>query len=57
MVLSCMFAEFQEVRKKHEFFEVCRTPELACEVTLQVSLQVENILSLFCFENLPKKDL
>lgn len=24
-----------EVRKKHEFFEVCRTPELACEVTLQ----------------------
>ena len=57
MVLSCMLAEFQEVRKKHEFFEVCRTPELACEVTLQVSLHVENILSLFCFENLQKKDL
>ncbi|TDL29090.1 uroporphyrinogen decarboxylase [Rickenella mellea] len=27
--------EFLEVRKKHEFFEVCRTPELATEVTLQ----------------------
>ena len=27
--------EFQEVRKHHEFFEVCRTPELAKEVTLQ----------------------
>ena len=27
--------EFQEVRKEHEFFKVCQTPELACEVTLQ----------------------
>jgi uroporphyrinogen decarboxylase len=27
--------EFQEMRKKHEFFEICRTPELAAEVTLQ----------------------
>ncbi len=27
--------EFQAVRKEHDFFEVCRTPELACEVTLQ----------------------
>ncbi|KAF9057467.1 Uroporphyrinogen decarboxylase [Panaeolus papilionaceus] len=27
--------EFREVRKEHEFFEVCRTPELATEVTLQ----------------------
>ncbi|KZV73556.1 uroporphyrinogen decarboxylase [Peniophora sp. CONT] len=27
--------EFREVRAKHEFFEVCRTPELAMEVTLQ----------------------
>ncbi|XP_050561617.1 uroporphyrinogen decarboxylase [Spodoptera frugiperda] len=27
--------EFQEVRSKHDFFTVCRTPELACEVTLQ----------------------
>ncbi|XP_055854731.1 uroporphyrinogen decarboxylase [Episyrphus balteatus] len=27
--------EFQEVRKEHDFFEVCQTPEIACEVTMQ----------------------
>ncbi len=27
--------EFQAVRAEHDFFTVCRTPELACEVTLQ----------------------
>ncbi|XP_013416642.1 uroporphyrinogen decarboxylase [Lingula anatina] len=27
--------EFHEVRSKHDFFEVCQTPELACEITLQ----------------------
>lgn len=27
--------EYLEVRAKHEFLEVCKTPELACEVTLQ----------------------
>ncbi|KIK30723.1 hypothetical protein PISMIDRAFT_308768 [Pisolithus microcarpus 441] len=27
--------EFRKVREDHEFFEVCRTPELATEVTLQ----------------------
>lgn len=27
--------EFQQVRAKHDFFTVCRTPELACEVTMQ----------------------
>ncbi|CAD7089346.1 unnamed protein product [Hermetia illucens] len=27
--------EFQEVRKIHDFFTVCRTPEIACEVTMQ----------------------
>lgn len=27
--------EFREVREEHEFFKVCRTPELACKVTLQ----------------------
>ena len=27
--------EFREVRKQHGFLEVCRTPELACEVTVQ----------------------
>lgn len=27
--------EFMEFRKEHEFFEICRTPEFACEVTMQ----------------------
>ncbi|CAL8100837.1 unnamed protein product [Calicophoron daubneyi] len=27
--------EFRAVREKHDFFTICRTPELACEVTLQ----------------------
>ncbi|CAL1292419.1 unnamed protein product [Larinioides sclopetarius] len=27
--------EFREFRKNHSFFEICRTPDLACEVTLQ----------------------
>ncbi|CAO1392203.1 unnamed protein product [Diamesa tonsa] len=27
--------EFQEVRAKHDFFTVCRTPALSCEVTMQ----------------------
>lgn len=27
--------EYRELRKRHEFLEVCRTPELATEVTLQ----------------------
>lgn len=27
--------EFRATRSQHEFFEVCRTPYLACEVTLQ----------------------
>lgn len=31
----CCVRSFQEVRKEHDFFEVCRTPELACEVTMQ----------------------
>ncbi|KAF9652105.1 uroporphyrinogen decarboxylase [Thelephora ganbajun] len=27
--------EFRAVREKHGFFEICRTPHLACEITLQ----------------------
>ncbi|XP_033637145.1 uroporphyrinogen decarboxylase-like isoform X1 [Asterias rubens] len=27
--------EFQACRREHDFFEICQTPELACEVTLQ----------------------
>lgn len=31
----CALGGLQEVRKVHDFFTVCRTPELACEVTMQ----------------------
>ena len=27
--------EFKALRAENEFFKVCRTPELACEITLQ----------------------
>ncbi|KAL6264768.1 hypothetical protein P5V15_004866 [Pogonomyrmex californicus] len=27
--------EFREVRSRHDFFSICQTPELACQVTLQ----------------------
>lgn len=27
--------EFREVRAMHDFFTICRTPELACQITLQ----------------------
>nr|BAN21087.1 uroporphyrinogen decarboxylase [Riptortus pedestris] len=27
--------EFREFRSKHDFFKICQTPELACEITLQ----------------------
>ncbi|KAI7893260.1 uncharacterized protein EV154DRAFT_561483 [Mucor mucedo] len=27
--------EFHKIRKNHSYFEVCRTPELACQLTLQ----------------------
>lgn len=30
-----LLTEMKEVRKQHDFFTVCRTPELACEVTMQ----------------------
>lgn len=36
--------EFREVRKLHSFFTVCRTPELACEVTLQPIRRYEGLL-------------
>lgn len=30
-----VYIEFREVRAEQDFFKVCRTPELACKVTLQ----------------------
>lgn len=35
IVFTFVSTEFRAVRAKHEFFEICRTPSLACEVTLQ----------------------
>ena len=34
IMLVC-HAEFQATRVTHDFFSMCRTPEVACEVTLQ----------------------
>jgi len=36
--------EFQEVRKDHDFFEICRTRELACEITLQPINRYDGLL-------------
>ncbi|KAI0773816.1 uroporphyrinogen decarboxylase [Fomes fomentarius] len=43
--------EFQAVRAKHGFFEVCRTPELAKEVTLQPIRRYSGLIDaaiIFC---------
>ncbi|TPX55623.1 uroporphyrinogen decarboxylase [Powellomyces hirtus] len=36
--------EFREERSKHDFFTICRTPELACLVTLQPIDRYEGLL-------------
>ncbi|GAA5843947.1 hypothetical protein JCM9279_003683 [Rhodotorula babjevae] len=36
--------EFQQVRRDHSFFTVCRTPALACEVTLQPIRRFKGLL-------------
>ncbi|EIN10936.1 Uroporphyrinogen decarboxylase [Punctularia strigosozonata HHB-11173 SS5] len=36
--------EFMEIRKSHEFFEICKTPSLACEVTMQPIRRYTGIL-------------
>lgn len=44
--------EFQEVRVKHDFFTVCRTPELACEVTLQPLRRYEHLDASIIFSDI-----
>ncbi|XP_028159341.1 uroporphyrinogen decarboxylase [Ostrinia furnacalis] len=44
--------EFQEVRAKHDFFTVCRTPELACEVTLQPLRRFEHLDASIIFSDI-----
>ena len=36
--------EFRELRKRHGFFEICRTPELAAEITLQPTRRYKGLL-------------
>ncbi|KAG0351361.1 hypothetical protein BGZ54_003277, partial [Gamsiella multidivaricata] len=36
--------EFRKVREHHDFFEICRTPELAAKVTLQPIERYEGLL-------------
>ena len=39
LLVSCIWLteclEFKKVRQQYDFFTICRTPELACQVTLQ----------------------
>jgi uroporphyrinogen decarboxylase len=35
-ILFRYLPEFRAMRAEHDFFKVCRNPELACEITLQV---------------------
>ena len=44
--LSLSRVEFQEVRKEHDFFTICRTPELACKVTLQVMNTIRTLITI-----------
>ena len=36
-LILCSIAEFRAIREKYDFFTLCQTPDLACEVTLMVS--------------------
>ena len=44
--LFFLSTEFRMCREKHPFFEICQTPELACEVTLMVSC-IDIVYALF----------
>ncbi|XP_013175284.1 PREDICTED: uroporphyrinogen decarboxylase isoform X1 [Papilio xuthus] len=44
--------EFQAVRAQHDFFTVCRTPELACEVTLQPLRRYEHLDASIIFSDI-----
>lgn len=34
-IIVTLLTEFREVRAKHDFFTMCQTPSLSCQVTLQ----------------------
>ena len=44
-LINFKYPEFRKVRAQHDFFTICRTPELACEVTLQPIDRYEGLFS------------
>lgn len=40
IILFCV--EFREIRKKYDFFKMVQTPEIACQITLQVQFSIIN---------------
>lgn len=43
--------EFRELRKHHDFFQICETPELACRITIQPIDRYDGLLDaaiIFC---------
>ena len=50
-IIVLISIEFREVRKHHDFFHVCETPELACKITLQPIDRYRGLLDasiIFC---------
>lgn len=50
-MVSVSYIEFRAVRQNHEFFEVCKTPSLACEITLQPIRRYSGLIDaaiIFC---------
>lgn len=49
LVPDVLFAEFRKEREQADFFTMCRTPKLACRVTMQVDMwPSERQLTLPC---------
>ena len=47
--MATSYPEFREARKQYDFFTICRTPEIACEVTLQPIQRFElDAAIIFC---------
>ena len=51
-LLSRYLPEFREIRAKHEFFNVCRNPELACEVSLQPLARFPTLDAIIIFSDI-----
>ncbi|XP_014249164.1 uroporphyrinogen decarboxylase [Cimex lectularius] len=44
--------EFRELRSRHDFFEICRTPELACRITLQPVERFQDLDAAIIFSDI-----